>query len=204
MKRVPTFAAALLVSATTALAAEQQPAEENPMAAWKPPKLAHESDDKKQITALFKAMEDAGKKGDLEAAAALIDFPVLMITDDSKGEATGEAWTREQWSQVMAPFYKKPMGGTVTHKPTIFVVTDSLASAGDEWSHTMGKNKMSGRSATLFVRKDGKWLVKAMVEGGWGDAMKQPAPGAAGEGGAAPGTPAGGGTGGAAGSGQPQ
>ena len=79
-----------------------------------------------------------------------------------------------------------------------------LASAGDEWSHTRGKNKMSGRSATLFVRKDGKWLVKAMVEGGWGDAMKQPAPGAAGEGGAAPGTPAGGGTGGAAGSGQPQ
>ena len=74
---------------------------------------------------------------------------------------------------MMSPFYRKPMGGTMRHKLTIFVLTDSLASVADEWSHTMGKKTRSGRASSLLVRKDGKWLVKAMMEGGWGDAMKE-------------------------------
>ena len=36
---------------------------------------------------------------------------------------------------------------------------------------TMGKVKDKWTSASLVTLKDGKWMVKAMVEGGWGDAM---------------------------------
>ena len=41
----------------------------------------------------------AARTGDLDAAAALIDFPVTMMTDDSKGQAKGEPWDREKWTR---------------------------------------------------------------------------------------------------------
>lgn len=165
---------ALLALAAPALAGDEKPGHEDPMAAWKPPKAPSEARDKKEIMAVFAKMEAAGRKADLDAAAALVDFPVLMVTDDSKGEAQSSGWTREQWTEVMKPFYAKPMEGKVTHKPTIFVVTDSLATVTDNWTMTMGGKTRSGRNSTLFVRKGGDWKIKAMVEGGWGD-MPMPA-----------------------------
>jgi ketosteroid isomerase-like protein len=168
--------AALLALAAPALAAEGPPAQGDPMAGWQPPTVRSEEKDKKEIMALFGAMEAAAKKADLEAAAAMVDFPVLMVTDDSKGQAQAETWTREQWIEVMKPFYAKPMDATTKHKATIFVVTDSLATASDAWTMTTGKKTISGRSSTLFVRKGGEWKIKAMMEGGWGD---MPMPGQA-------------------------
>jgi hypothetical protein len=168
----------LIALVAPALADEPQPAQGDPMAAWKPPKVQAEAKDKKEIMALFGRMDAAGKKGDLDAAAALVDFPVLMVTDDSKGEAQTAEWSRAQWTEVMKPFYSKPMEGKVTHKPTIFVVTDSLAVATDAWTMTAGRKTTSGKSSTLFVRKGGEWRIRAMMEGGWGD-MPMPAEGQA-------------------------
>lgn len=164
----------LLVPAAVALAAEEKGGAppDDPMAGWVPRKVTREAADRKEIAALFKAMDDAGKKGDIEAAAALVDFPVLMVTDDKKGQASGEAWSREQWIEVMTPFYKKPMGDMkLSHKPTIFLVTDSLASVDDVVTMTMGKKTITSRNSSLVVRKEGKWLLKAAMEGGWGDMM---------------------------------
>lgn len=166
-------ALAMLVLATAAGAADQA-ASQDPMAGWAPPKVKQEAKDRKEIQALFREMEAAGKKGDLEAAAALIDFPVLMVTDDKRGEAGGESWSREQWMKVMAPFYAKPMEGTMTHKPAIFMVTDSLATANVEWTMKERGKTMSGRNAMILVRKGGAWKAKVMMEGGWGD---MPVPG---------------------------
>ena len=136
--------------------------------------MKSEAKDKQEIQAMFKAMETASRAGDLEAAAALVDFPVTMITDDSKGQASGEAWSREQWTQVMKPFYDKPMKDVkVTHKPTIFLMSDSLASVSDVCTMTQGGKSMTTRNSMLVIRRDGKWRVKAMAEGGWGDAMGQ-------------------------------
>jgi uncharacterized protein (TIGR02246 family) len=144
------------------------------MAGWVPPKVKNEAKDKQEIQALFRAMDSAGKAGDLDAAAALVDFPVTMMTDDSKGEAMGEAWDRERWTGVMKPFYEKPMKDMkVTHKPTIFLLSDSLASVDDVATMTHAGKTVTSRSSTLVVRKEGKWRVKAMAEGGWGDMMAQ-------------------------------
>jgi hypothetical protein len=155
--------------------AADQPASssKDPMAGWVPRKVTKEQQDKKEIAALFKAMHEAGKNGDLNAAAALVDYPVLMVTDDSKGEATADSWTRERWMEVMAPFYKPMPGMKTTDKPTIFLLTDSLASVDNQWTMTMGNKKTTGRSASLVVRKDGQWRIKSMAEGGWGDMMKE-------------------------------
>jgi hypothetical protein len=162
---------------------EGQAAAGNPMEGWKSPKIANEARDRKEIAAVIKKMEQAGKKKDLEAAAALVDFPVLMVTDDSKGEAMGELWTREQWVKVMEPFYSPSMPShTATYKPTVFLMSDSLASVDNVVTMTMGGKKTTARSSTLLIRKGGEWRVKAMVEGGWGDmpmptAAKESAPG---------------------------
>jgi uncharacterized protein (TIGR02246 family) len=149
-------------------------ASDDPMANWVPPKVKNEAKDKQEIQSLFKAMETAGRTGDLDAAVALVDFPVTMITDDSKGEAMGEAWSREQWIQVMKPFYDKPMKDMkVTHKPTVFLLSDSLASVDDVCTMTKGGKTITSRNSMFVIRKDGKWRVKAMAEGGWGDMMAE-------------------------------
>jgi hypothetical protein len=169
---------AMLLVPALAFAAEEKAAKEkaagaaaeDPMAAWTPPKLTNAAKDKKEIQALMQTMDAASKRGDIEAAAALVDFPVLMATDDSKGEGMAETWTREQWMEVMKPFYGKPNAEMkVTHKPTIFLLSDSLASVDDVATVKMGAKTITMRNSTLLVRRDGKWLVKAMAEPGWGD-----------------------------------
>jgi hypothetical protein len=164
--------ALFLVPASLALAAEQKTAAptDDPMAGWVPPKLTNPAKDKKEIQALLQAMDAAGKRGDIDAAAALIDFPVLMATDDSKGEGMAEAWERERWIEVMKPFYSKPMADMkVTHKPDIFLLSDSLATVNDVATVKMGPKTVTMRNSTLVLRRDGKWLVKGMAEAGWGD-----------------------------------
>jgi uncharacterized protein (TIGR02246 family) len=170
MKRL--LLALLLVPSLGLAAEEKSAAAPDPMAGWVPPKVKNEAKDKQEIQALFRSMDVASRSGDLDAAAALVDFPVTMMTDDSKGEAAGDAWSREQWTQTMRPFYERPMKDVkVTHKPTIFLLSDSLASVDDVCTMTQGGKTMVTRNSMFVVRKDGKWRVKAMAEGGWGDLM---------------------------------
>lgn len=171
-------AAALGQAASSAPPAGAPPAD--PMAAWAPRKLtpAQEKQAGKQLHQLFAKMEQAGQKADLDAAAALIDFPVLMLTDNKAGDAVGEPWSEEQWRKVMAPMYASPppKDMRMTNAPKIFFLSDTLASVDNVWTMAMGKKKTTGRSSMLVMRKGGEWKIKAMVESGWGD---MPAPGAA-------------------------
>jgi uncharacterized protein (TIGR02246 family) len=173
MRKVSLVLSSVVLAGSTLAAEPKPPAASgaDPMAAWRPPRVANEAKDRQEILALFQKMEQAGKRADLDAAAALVDFPVLMVTDDSKGEAHSAQWTREQWVQAMRPFYEKPMDMNVQHQPTISVLTDSLATVVDRATFTMGGKTVTTRSSTLLVRKGGGWKIKALVEGGWGDAM---------------------------------
>jgi hypothetical protein len=164
-----TLALPCLLLATGAAAADT--GADNPMPGWKPPRLTQESRDKQEITALFTKMDQAGKKGDVEAAAALVDFPVLMVTDDSKGEAHDVSWSREQWTEVMKRLYAKPMNVTVHHRSTVSVLSDSLATVVDHATFEMGGRSVTARSSSLLVKKGGEWKIKSMSEGGWGDSM---------------------------------
>jgi hypothetical protein len=150
----------------------------DPMAGWSPPVVKNEKKDRKEIEELLNKMEATSSKGDLDGAAALNDFPILMVTDNAKGEAGGEPWSREEWLQTMKTFYEKPMpaGTTTPGKRTVVLLTDSLALVGSSWTMKMGPKKVSGTSGLLLIRKGGEWKIKAMVEGGWGDT---PMPGTA-------------------------
>ena len=149
----------------------------DPMAGFSPRKVtpAQEKEASQQIHALFKKMEQAGMKGDLDGAVSAIDFPVLMLTDNKAGDAVGGPYTEEQWRKEMGPMYQSPPKDMkMTHAPKVFLVSEALASVDDSWTMTMGKKKLAGRSTMLLIRKAGEWKVKSMVEGGWGD---MPGPG---------------------------
>jgi hypothetical protein len=125
---------------------------------------------KKEIQELFLGFDDAGENGDAEAAAALLDFPLLVVTDGAKGEATGEAWKRERWLETMAPVYDVPLkNARITHKAQVFLVSDSLATVNLITTVTKGGKSKVERTGALVIRRDGEWRIKARVESGWSD-----------------------------------
>ncbi len=182
----------LCLAPALALGAEgQQGSSADPMAGWVPPKVKAEAKDKQEIQALLRSMETASRTGDLEAAAALVDFPVTMITDDSKGEGKAVAWDREKWTQVMTPFYGHPKKDMkITHRPNVFLLSDSLGVVNDVATMTEGGKTITTRSSMLVIRRDGRWRVKTMPAGGSGHMM-----GANGPASASPGPGSSGGTG---------
>ena len=97
-RAVLTLAITLALAASTARAADKAPAPAAPSAAapaggmpdmtkMGPLSRAVTKQDKKGIDDLYKAFEDAMMKGDVAAAADLCDFPIIMLSDDSKGVA---------------------------------------------------------------------------------------------------------------------
>jgi ketosteroid isomerase-like protein len=131
--------------------------------------------DKKGVDDLYKAFEDAMKKGDINAAADLVDFPVLMLSDDSKGVVKHFNATREQWTAIFAPFVQnmpKDMKMSSKHSPTF--LSDTLAVSVESNGMAMGKTKGKWNAMSVLTLVDGKWKFKEMAEAGWGD-MPQPA-----------------------------
>ena len=142
-------------------------------------KPTNEAATKKEIVAFFKQMDDLEKKMDMNAMLAAIDFPVTMMTDDSKGMPKVEQWSKDQYDAMMKGMMSgMPKDMKTTHKPTITVLSDSLVNVTDDFTITQGKNKMTGRNMGVLVKKDGKWMWKMMGEAGWGD-MPSPSASAA-------------------------
>jgi hypothetical protein len=134
-------------------------------------------EDKKGVDELFKAAEEGWKKGDVNALADLVDFPVIMLSDDSKGEVKHFAATRDQWVGMMQSMVTgMPKDMKMKSKHSAHFLSDDLAVAIEEISMTMGKVKGSWKSMSVLTLRDGKWKFKEMAEAGWGD-MKPP-PGA--------------------------
>jgi hypothetical protein len=132
-------------------------------------KPTNEAKTKKEIMDFFKAMEEAHKKGDMDAMWAAHDFPIFMVTDDLKGIPESKMYSREEFIAEMKPFFENmPKDTKMTHKPAVTVLSDSLVDVVDDFTMTMGKQKISGKNSGLLVKRDGKWLWKTMAEAGWG------------------------------------
>jgi hypothetical protein len=132
-------------------------------------KPTDEKKTKKEIDEMFKKAEEAHMKGDMEAMAALHDFPVFMATDDAKGAVETKSYSKEEFIAMMKPFFENmPKDTKTTHKSVVVVLSDSLANVTDDFTMTMGKTKMTGKNSGLLVKVDGNWKWKVMVEAGWG------------------------------------
>lgn len=144
-------------------------------------KPTQEKQTKKEIEELYKRMEEAMKRGDMEAMFATVDFPAYMLTDDLQGVPEAREYSREQYVAMMKPFYENmPKDVKASHKRTIHVLSDSLANVIDDYVVVMGKQRITGRNASMLVKRDGQWKWKVMSEAGWGG--MQPAQGVGGAG----------------------
>jgi hypothetical protein len=130
--------------------------------------------DKKGVEDLFKAMETAMKAGDVNAAADLVDFPVIMLSDDSTGAPQHFNATREQWVGMMGPMMGGMKDVKFNSKRTPTFLSDTLAVVIEDISMSAGKTKGKWKSMSVVAQRDGKWKFKEMSEAGWGD-MKPPA-----------------------------
>jgi hypothetical protein len=181
---IKTTIASLLIlgfSAVASAADKPAAAPAAPAAAGAPPDMTKvgpmsrkvTKEDKKGIDELYKAVEDSMKKQDVNAFADLVDFPVIMLSDDSKGQVVHFSYTREQFIDMMKPMMSMPMPKDMKHKHTPHFLSDDLAVAIEENSATMGKEKGKWKGMAVLTLKDGKWKFKEMAEAGWGD-MKPP------------------------------
>jgi hypothetical protein len=135
-----------------------------------------EKKDKKELEAFGKAFEAAAMKGDVETMAGMVDFPVIMLTDNSKGVFSSTEMTHDQWVGVMKPAMDKMKDMKdmkMSKKTEIDIFSDDLASCDSQVSMKMGKMKGNYRSESTMVRVNGAWKIKTMMEAGWGD-MKMP------------------------------
>jgi hypothetical protein len=137
-----------------------------------------ERQDKKELETFFKSWNDDWKNGDANALAAMVDFPVLMLTDDSSGNYNHSDMTQDQWLGVMGPMVaksgaKNAAGAEETkhwsNKSNCTMLSDDLASCLTEVSVSMHKMKGNFRRETLMTRTGTGWKIKSMVEAGWGD-----------------------------------
>jgi hypothetical protein len=126
--------------------------------------------DKKGIDDLYKAFEDAMMKGDVAAAADLCDFPVIMLSDNSKGVAKSFNATREQWLGIFTPMAtNRPKDMKMSGKHTPTFLSDTLAVSLEQNSMSVGKVKGKWNAMAVVALVDGKWKFKQMAEAGWGD-----------------------------------
>jgi hypothetical protein len=136
--------------------------------------VTKEKENKKGVDELYKAMEEAWKKGDVMALADMVDFPVIMLSDDSTGASQHFEASRDVWIAMMKPMAENmPKDAKVTMKHTAHFLSDTLGVVVEETSMTMGKTKGKWKGFSVVNYKDGKWKLKEMSEAGWGD-MKPP------------------------------
>ena len=130
-------------------------------------------EDKKGVDDLYKAVEETMKKQDVNAFADLVDFPVIMLSDDSKGQVQWFSASREQFINIFKGIMTAPPPKDMKHKHTAHFLSDDLAVAIEEMSGTMGTAKGKWKAMSVLTLRDGKWKFKEMAEAGWGD-MKPP------------------------------
>ena len=166
---------AVLVCGTPALAQDPPPAGGPDLSKVGPMSRPVTKEDKKGVDATFKAMEEAWKSGSADAVADLVDFPVIMLSDDATGAPKYFIAERAQWVAMMKPFLASmPKDVKMTHKHQTHFLSDTLAVAIEETSMKMGKTKGKWKGMSVLTLRDGKWKFKEMSEAGWGD-MPPPA-----------------------------
>lgn len=132
-------------------------------------KPTSESKTRAEIKKFFADEEALAKKGDFDGMLARIDFPVYMATDDLKGVPEAAEYSKDKYVSMMKPFWENmPKDMQTTHKPTITVLSDSMAAVIDDFTMKVGKQKIMGKNLTLLVKRDGQWKWKVMAEPGWG------------------------------------
>ena len=130
--------------------------------------------DEADLLAWFAEYDALASRNDVEAMADTALFPITVITNDSAGNGVAQVWDRATFVQSM----KAAMAGeladvtmenrrqpTFLYKDLAVVVTDSTVTIGDRVQHL--------RYADVMVKSAGSWKFASMIQGGWGDMLRQ-------------------------------
>jgi hypothetical protein len=131
-------------------------------------KPQHEKADRAGIDALFKALDAALTKGNAEAYAGVMDFPVTIVTDDASGAPTSVTLDHDAFVQAVSPYLAASPHLKVVSKRSVTVLSDALATVLDVTTLTLGKTKGTSQSGAVVVQRAGAWRIKVLTEPGWG------------------------------------
>jgi hypothetical protein len=130
--------------------------------------------DRGEVDLLLSELDSAYQHSDLAAAAALIDFPLVVLKAASNGWARHGSWSSEEWLKAVEPRFNGPPAAKVRHGHAISMVTDSLAWVEDS-RILLADTHLADRAhkLALVIRKGRRWLVKAIVT--WPELVSSPA-----------------------------
>jgi hypothetical protein len=121
--------------------------------------------DRGAVDLLLSELDSAYQHSDLAAAAALVDFPLVVLKAVSNGWAQNGSWSSEEWLKAVEPRFNGPPAAKARHGHAISMVTDSLAWVEDVRILIADTHVPDGaHKLALVIRKGRKWLVKAIVE----------------------------------------
>lgn len=170
--RIRTLFWLILLSSSTAFAQTPPPPLagaklEAPRDVWTPSAVSKE--DRRGLTRLAKEVEHAWEDRHLDDATAHMKFPVLMVTDDGKGQTLAEPWTRERYLRVMGDLINAlPSDAKLsTTKRRFQFVTNALATVHEEKQLVSGKKKTRWRTTWVCVLEGDAWRIASIIEGGF-------------------------------------
>src|SRR4029078_5193628 len=93
------------------------------------------------------------------------------------GTVGGKMFTKEEWLALMKT--ADPAAAKTTHPKTpepkttqthkvVSWINNDMAVAEEGHVMTVGKKKVEWTSTSLLVKKDGKWMIKSIADGGGG------------------------------------
>lgn len=130
--------------------------------------------DTADLLAWFAEYDALAVAKDVEAMADTAHFPITVVTNDSAGNGVTQVWDRQAFVRAMGAAMQGDMGDlrmenhrrpTFLNRDLAVVVTDSTVTVGEQVRHL--------RYADVMVKSAGAWRFTSMIQGGWGDMLKE-------------------------------
>lgn len=131
--------------------------------------------DLKELSEWFAKYESHVLKNELDNMADMAVFPLVVITDDPKGNCVSQAWDTTTFKQAMDLNAQGVDLSTVkieNERNPIFLSQNLAVVITDTVTTIAGKPEQS-RYADIMVKADGQWKYKSMIQSNWGDMLKE-------------------------------
>jgi hypothetical protein len=130
--------------------------------------------DVQHLLSWFEEYQKNVLKNDLDSMAEMAIFPLIVMTDDSEGNAITQEWDRQAFKQALDLEAQgvDPATIAITNKRTPFFLNENVAIVITDAITTVAGESQPSRYADIMFKKDGEWKYKSMIQSGWGDMLK--------------------------------
>lgn len=130
--------------------------------------VSHE--DREGLDAFFRQRDEAIKQGKIDLFMSQEDYPLFVVTDTTTGETVADVWDAARNAEIMkqaVPY--GPKTELLHEERQYFFLTNDMAISYEINAFVIGGKKVKWRAANLLVKRNGKWMNKGILEGGFGD-----------------------------------